>query len=366
MNAARLMIGTLVVPIVVALIYFLFEGVVRVSIDTVWNGPLNSDEHPWLVLPLAIVLSLVYFAALHLLDGKHENEEEEGLGHMPSPTLANLAKVLFIGFWSLLAGAALGPEAILVPATMIIGTYAAKRLKAKRGDGLSQLLVASAIIALFTAFFHSYIIGFLAVFLVMKQTGAKLSVPLIVVSALSAIIAALTLEVLPSHHFLALPDYTWHFSLISLIGVALLVLVGFIATYGMYFANKWFDTLHKLPVMQHWVNKGLIAGVGLGLLYLLGGPLVQFTGNEAIAPLFEQASTLGFWGLLWIVIIKIAAISWSKANGYRGGVIFPTILVASGLTAIAMLYIPELNPIYGLIAALVGAFIANNKTRILV
>jgi H+/Cl- antiporter ClcA len=94
--------------------------------------------------------------------------------------------------------------------------------------------------------------------------------------------------------------------------------------------------------------------------------LVEFTGNKSIMPMLQQASSLGLSGLVWIVVVKVAAISWSKAVGYRGGMIFPIIFIAAVLVAIVQLYVPGFNFIYGLIAAIIGALVANRRTHVLV
>ena len=81
--------------------------------------------------------------------------------------------------------------------------------------------------------------------------------------------------------------------------------------------------------------------------------------------MFNQAASLGFVGLFWVLFVKLAAISWSKTMGYRGGMIFPTIFVASVLVALSEIVFHDVNLIYGLLAVLVGAFTADKKVKIL-
>ncbi len=100
-------------------------------------------------------------------------------------------------------------------------------------------------------------------------------------------------------------------------------------------------------------------------LYLLGGSLVEFTGNKSIVPMLGQAASLGAIGLIWLAIVKTVAISWSKAMGYRGGLVFPTVFIASVLVAIAELQVHELNFIYGLIAVMAGVLAAERRANIL-
>jgi H+/Cl- antiporter ClcA len=81
--------------------------------------------------------------------------------------------------------------------------------------------------------------------------------------------------------------------------------------------------------------------------------------------MLKQSTTLGIIGLAGILIIKILVIGWSKAMGYRGGLIFPSIFVASVLVAIVQLYTKDVGFVVGLIVVMGGAVTANTKLKIL-
>lgn len=124
MKNLRLLFGVALTGVVVAIIYTLFEGAVHHSINYIWDDMFNSDTERLLVVPLALILGFIFFASQHILDSKSENHESHSLGGEPiKPTLRNVAVILFVGFLSLVAGASLGPEAVLVPACTTIGAY---------------------------------------------------------------------------------------------------------------------------------------------------------------------------------------------------------------------------------------------------
>lgn len=356
---------TILVGVVVAVLYFLFEGAVHHSIAYVWDTLFETDSKRWLVIPLCFVLTLAYFALQHKLDPKSEKSEDHGFGTMPKPTLTNLGKVLLIGFLSLLAGASLGPEAILVPACMLAGAYIGAKILP--GQPLAiKLLAGLGFVALFAAFFKSFLIGVLAVFLVAKQTKTKVTPELFGLAVLASASTIVTLHFLDSNAFFRLPHYDWSVNMGSLAAIGLLFFAGFGANYLLNALHEAFSKLHKLYVAKEvWWIKGAIAGLGLGILYLLGGSLVQFTGNESIVPMLQDAASLGVIGLLWILAIKFLAISWSKTMGYRGGLVFPMVFVASILVALATMAVKDLNFIYGLLAAIIGLVAANSKTKVL-
>lgn len=112
----KLLIVIVLVSAAVALLYLVFEAAIRNSTEFVWNTVFQADIYRYMVFPIAIGIGLVFFWLQHLLTGESSSEEEHDT---PKPTLKNLGVVLLLGFFSLLAGASLGPEAILVPASII-------------------------------------------------------------------------------------------------------------------------------------------------------------------------------------------------------------------------------------------------------
>lgn len=354
----------LIVSIGVALTYTIFEEGVNYSIELIWHTWLNTDEHRLLIIPIIFAFTAVFFWLQHVLDAREEAHESHGLGNMPTPTLANYGKVLLIGFFSLIAGASLGPEAVLVPACMLLGAYTGHRIFAQK-ERETSLLAGIGIVALFTAFFHSILIGILTILLVKKQLSTKLTSRLIVAAALTACLTYLTLDTVGSDGSFTLPSYDWHVSIATLLWSCVLAAGGYVIVQLLALLHDQFRRIYDRTRPRNWQLHAVAAATGLTILYLLGGPLVQFTGNHSILPMSEQAALLGVLGLVWILALKTAAIAWSKAMGYRGGMIFPTIFLAATLVAIVQLQVSDFNAIYGLVATMIGAFVANKKSNIL-
>jgi H+/Cl- antiporter ClcA len=349
----------------VALTYHIFENAVHSSITRIWYTWLNTNSHRLLIIPTAIVLGLLYFGLQHILDAKAEKHQAEGLGEgTPKLSVANYAKVLFLGFFSLIAGASLGPEAILVPACMILGGYVGLKLF-KGNKEVVQLLTAAGLIALFAAFFDSFIVGMLAIFLVTSRAKIKPNLLIVIVAILVSVSTLITLKLVSGKAYVKLPPYSWHINIETILLMVVVLVIG----YGSIILMSSFKTLAGHVALsikaKDWWIKAFVAAIGISILYLLGGHLVEFTGNLSIAPMFQQASSLGVIGLLWILLIKVAAIAWSKTLGYRGGLIFPSIFVASIIVAIAQQYVHSFNLIYGILAILAGMIIANRKYKVL-
>lgn len=360
----KLLAVALVVGLGVAVTYYFFEAAVHRAIDTVWLDWLKTDEHRWAVIPTCLLLSLAYFGVQHALDRYAEHRESHGLGQTPAATIRNFSRILAIGFLSLLAGASLGPEAVLVPACTLLGAYIGSHLFGPSSQA-TTMMRAAGLIALFAAFFSSFIVGMLSILLVHKQTKLQITPVFIAIAAVAAGSTVWLLGLISTKPYFALPHTGWHFNFHSLLGMFALLLAGYAATYVTGWLHNGARVIDLRVAKHSWWLRAAAAASGLSILYLLGGSLVEFTGNKSIVPMLQQAASLGVSGLLWITLVKIAAISWSKAMGYRGGMIFPTVFVASTLVAVAHSHLPGLNFIYGLVAVLIGVFAADRKVKIL-
>lgn len=357
---AKLLVAILLVSIGVACTYTVFEQAVALSLDLIWNDLLHTNTHRLMILPLIFGFTLIFFWLRHIFD---HSDKSEGLGSAPKPTLANFGKILLVGYFSLLAGASLGPEAILVPASMLLGAYVGSSLFARKQE--TSFLAGMGIVALFTAFFHSYIIGIFAIFLVAKQAESKPNLGLLLFGTVTAGVTYLVLGIIDAKEAVTLPSYSWHINLETALWSALLIAAGYLVIRLLAVLDTLFGHAYTFAQKKSWWQHAIIAAAGLAALYLLGGPLIQFTGNHSVVPLFEQSAALGVLGIIWVIVIKVAAMAWSKAIGYHGGMIFPTIFLAAALVALLQLYVPSFNVIYGLIAVLIGAFIANSRTGVL-
>ena len=365
MDRLKVLLATVVVSIGVALTYFYFEYAVRNATAYIWDTWLNTESERWLVVPLCFGLTVAYFAAQHFLDRRSETHETQGLGDMPSPTVSNFLKVLAIGFLSLIAGASLGPEAILVPSCMILGAFVGKKLFTDNSIA-PKLLGMLGFVALFAAFFNSFVAGMLGLLLVMKKSGGKITSDIIVLSAVASGTVVAVLGLLSSSSYVSLPAQTYSSNLLKSLALVGLAIVGYGIPFVIKFTHDNFAKVAKAAAARHWLLRASVAALGLATLYILGGPLVQFTGNESVVPMFDDAARLGALGLAWIVLIKLLAISWSKALGYRGGLIFPSVFVASTLVALAHIPVPGVSIEFGIIAVLIGMLAADSKTKILV
>ena len=366
MQRAKLLLSCALVGVFVAVTYFVFEAVVRNSIHYLWDTVFDTENARLMVIPLCLSLSLLFFGLQHYLDPKSEHHESHGLGGEAfTPSLKTIGVILLLGFFSLVAGASLGPEAVLVPASMVIGSYVGVKLFRKDQHAV-KALAAAGIMALMAAFFHSFLVGVLSVLLVTKQAKIKVTPPLLLVSVVASASAYFTLRVIdPSNSYFHFPPFSWKVAIIDIVAGVFLVVAGYGTTFALKYLHNFVRLVRIRSNSNTWWKLAIFASVGLSGLYLLGGTLVEFTGNESIMPLISRATSLGALGVFGVLIIKLCVIAWSKAMGYRGGLVFPMIFVASSLTVLSQFAFKDASFGTGLIAALVGILAAERKAKIL-
>jgi len=362
----KLLLLVFFVSILTAATFYLFESFVARGIHYVWNELFHLDERFWIVIPVTIILSLCFFAAKHYLDSEESEKETKGFeDEKVKVTFKNYITILFVGFLSLLAGASMGPEAILVPACLIIGLYVSKKVVPGNKE-ISGLLAGASIIALFAAFFHSFWVGLLSLFLVLVKSQKKVKVFLVLVAIIASITSIITLNFFhPGESIFSSFEPMLGIGVKEIMIIVSLIPVGYLLTWIIRWLYDGLVIVRDKLQSKAWWQKGLCAGLGLGIVYFVGGPLTQFTGSEAINPMFEQAQILGFLGLVSILVFKIIAIGWSKAFWYRGGLIFPIIFAASTIIALVSLITGIINFWYFLIALITGVLLAEKKAKIL-
>lgn len=355
MIRAKSLLGALLTGVAVALVYAAFTFATHTAIELLWFRFFDGSN-ALVLLALTLLVSLLFFAAIRrgsvIPRQSHDN---------PEPTFGNLGKVLGSGFLSLLSGASLGPEAILIPASSITGGLVSRRLRIQK----TEVFAIVGFSALFVAFFHSFIFMLLGLALARKRFNEKFTKWILIMAAVGSLATYMVLRLLHEPAYIAFPPTVLRVSFVAVLALAALFAAGYAANIGLRYLTKRFDRFY-LQARPNWWQHAFIAAVVLSTLYIGGGEWVRFTGNDSILPLFNNAPHLGLGLLLWIMGIKIVAIAWSRSSSYRGGLIFPMVFVASTMVAIAQRYAPGFGYGFELAVVLLGMFTADRKTKLLV
>jgi H+/Cl- antiporter ClcA len=275
-------------------------------------------------------------------------------GSPPPPTLSSLVVIFIVGLGSLLAGASLGPEATLVALAMGLGTWLGAR--ASMGP-LGQLLALASVGALLVAFLGA-LIAMAIPLLVLWQRARRLPVAAVATVLVAGVAAYGTLLLVQGDHhgYVQLPgadvrarDY-----------VAALVL-GAVAV-GIGVQLRWFidglvSVTRRLDERTPWWLAATVFGAVLGLLYLIGGRSVEFSGSEGSAMLLDGEVRYGAGALLGLVFVKLLATGWSLSAGYRGGLVFPSLYAAVAISLAAATAFPSVAGPGVLIGSIAGLLV---------
>lgn len=343
------------IGVVNALIFEIFEAIVTDGQQLIWNDWLHTDERRWLVVPVAVILSILFSVVLKWLREPRWVTPgvnlELHIADGPKASLKTIGSILATGAAGLLAGASLGPEMPLTESAQGIGRWARAKWAIKGSSG--EVIVAASIGALMVAFLGSMVMVLLPFLLIYKQTK-KISLSAAVSVLLAGASAYGTLKLIEHgspHSIPAIPpatlsDYAGTVVVSLLISVAALFLMRTIGSLARH-------TQHFHQTMPWFLSAGLF-GLVLGGLYWLGGQPVQFSGSEGVRQLLADQAQYGAWAFLGLAIIKLLATAWSKTTGYRGGMFFPSIFVGVALS----LFIGSVSSTLGGTGTMIGAIAA--------
>jgi H+/Cl- antiporter ClcA len=247
-----------------------------------------------------------------------------------SASLADLGSIFVVGATGLVAGAALGPEAPLVGLSAGVGLWLAGRGRVGAGTGV---LTGARVGALLVAFIGSLLAIGIPLLLLLRKGVRSLRVAAVLPIVIAGVVAYLVEWAIrgQGEGFGTLPAGT-EADLVDYVAGVVVGLGTVILALGLrqaIVASK--GVTREIDRRLAWPVSAAVFGVVLGLLYLVGGESVQFSGSEGTGMLLEQAPTYSAVALLGLIVVKLAASSWSLSAGYRGGLVFPSIYAAVAL-----------------------------------
>lgn len=315
---------------VVAVVFVGFEWVVNHGTEFVWDDVFGTDDVRWRVVPLAIGASILFSLLLRALGqprvGVVHTNPLAGGDDPPPATLSSIVVVLLVGAASLLAGASLGPEAALVAASAAIGAWIA-------GPANRRVLTLVAVGALLIVFLGSLVPLLLPLLLMYRQQ--KRLVPADVLAVLLAGLTAYGVLYLIKGHtdgYGSIPTGT-HFDAGDAIAAFILgtggVVVGGLLKWSVKRASA---RTARIDARWPWLVSATLFGAVIGVLYLVGGESVEFSGSTGSHMLVADHADETALALAGLLVVKLLVTGWSLAAGYRGGLVFPSIYAGVALS----------------------------------
>lgn len=350
----------ILIGIINGALFVIFELLVKQGTNLIWNDIFHTNTLRFLVIPLAIVLSIVYSVVVRSLKENRLRKNtplSEELNSKIIGTPRAILTTLIVGLTSLLSGASLGPEAPLFSGSAQTGAWVSKLTN--ENEKTTKVLVLSSVGALLVAFFGSLGLVLFPLLLLLKEKKLTLKNGAIVV--LAGLFAFGTLFLLKGNTqgFGTVPvEFTTYVSY-DFITAFVFAFIGVFLGVALYlFIDKIYLINKQYEKKIHWVVKAGIYGLILGVLYFLGGQIIQFSGSEGIQMLFESKATLTTTMLIVIVLSKFLATAWSGGSGYRGGLVFPSIFMGVALAFLVVHLFPFFQGMQGPVIGMWGGFIS--------
>jgi len=360
----KLLALVVVLGLICALVTFAFIALVHQGTALLWEQAgqaLGIDPRLFTVLVCAIGGLLV--GLLVKLFGDHNAIFADLMlefGKTGRFDYRNAPGIVITAFVSLISGASLGPEAPLADACGSIGTLMGDRLKLDEQE--TRTMGYSGVSGMLAAFITQPVGGALLGLESAqggtsgKQTYFWVLFPSLLASAVSTVVFVLlsgsffeTLYVFPAYSP-RLVDLVYAVPL-GLIGGA----VGLLFMLSLRRLQRLFQ-----PMKTHVVLRGLVGGLGMGLIGALL-PLTLFSGEAETAELITHAAEIGILMLIVLGLAKLLATSLLLATGWKGGYIFPIMFASVALGLAVNLLFPGIPVAVAVAATMAGATVATLK-----
>jgi H+/Cl- antiporter ClcA len=281
------LLATFLISALVPLVYVVFTDLVHFMQELIWFDIAKTDENKLAIIPLSILGGIVLSGALLInkrIAGRELSHEIKDLVKDIKITPKLMLTAFIIGAISLIGGASLGPEAILIPISYGVGYLLAKSF----GINKPQIYGLIAIVSLLASFFNGFFAAILPFALISIKVGKNRSATttFIILGAIAALTSVALLRFSGiKEGYVKLPTILLESITPTMIIVA--VVVGFIATYMaslIRIVTNFLNSVYKM-VPKNWLLQGFIAGLGIGIIYYLIGPVGFFSGHTALESL---------------------------------------------------------------------------------
>jgi len=337
----------------VAFAAVLFQTAIHDVTQIVWEeipDALDWRQPPWWYVVLVPGLAGVLVAAALLLPGHGGHSPLEGLSMAPVRAI-ELPSILLAALATLGLGLVLGPEAPLIALGLGLGSIAVRMM---RLDGTeAQLLVLAGAFAAIAALFGGPLVAAFLIFEVAAAGGmiparamGRALLPGFVAAGTGALVftgvgdwpgleqVSLSLTGLPAYNAVRVADIVW--CLLVAVAVAVVIV-------GLRHLAHELGARTKSRPLPTLVVAGLLVGF-LAVLFraIADRPidLVLFSGQEAMPAVIAEASG---GALLLLVAAKGLAYALSLGAGFRGGPVFPALLIGVAIGVLAADALPGLD-----------------------
>ena len=321
-------------------------------------------EPPWWYVLLVPATAGALVAGALRLPGNGGHSPLQGLS-LDGFALSALPGILLTALATLGGGLVLGPEAPLVALGLILGGLAG-RLAGTEGATARQILAFAGGFATISTVFGGPLPSVLMLFEVVAASGrvpsaalGRMLAPGLLASGVGYLIftgvgdwpgvhpLSLAVPDLPAYGTISLPDLAW---CVPVAAISAAVVVG-CRRGGEIFAKA----VRRPGALAVLVGSGLLVGAfALAFRAAASRPvdLVLFSGQSSMGAVVTESSA---WVLLGLVLAKGLGYAVSLGAGFRGGPIFPALLLGAAVGTLAAATLPGLEVTPGVVAGVAAA-----------
>ena len=349
----RTLVFAALLGVPVAFAAVLFQTAVHDLIHFVWEVVPEwlgwSEPAGWYVVLVPGLAGILVAAAVRL-PGHGGHSPLEGLG-MGTMRPGDLGSILLAALASLGLGLVLGPEAPLIALGLGLAALATHVVRADASE--AQLLTLAGACAAIAALFGGPLVAAFLLFEVTAASGripaadlGRALMPGFMAAGTGALVftgvdgwqglhqTSLALPELPAYETVRIADLAW------CLVVAAAVAVVVVALRHLAHAVAWRASIRPLPTLV--VAGVLVGSLAVAFRQLADRPvdLVLFSGQSALPAVAVEGSA---GVLLLLVLAKGLAYALSLGAGFRGGPVFPAIVLGVALGVAAANVLPGLE-----------------------
>jgi H+/Cl- antiporter ClcA len=349
----RTLVFAALLGIPVAFAAVLFQTAIHDVTELVWTeipDAFDWSEPPWWYVILMPGVAGVLVAAALRLPGNGGHSPLEGLS-MAGVRTVELPSILLAALATLGLGLVLGPEAPLIALGLGLGSVAVRLV---RMDGTeAQLLVLAGAFAAIAALFGGPLVAAFLLFEIAAAGGliparalGRALLPGFVAAGTGALVftgiddwpglepVSLALPDLPEYDVVRIADLAWCLLVAAVVAVTIVALRHLAHTIG--------ERARPRPHAALVVAGLLVGALAVAFRATADRPidLVMFSGQEAMPAVIAETSA---GVLLVLVAAKGLAYALSLGSGFRGGPVFPALLIGVAIGVLAADALPGLE-----------------------
>ena len=341
----RTLVFAALLGVPVAFAAVLFQTAIHDVTQLVWEeipDALDWAEPPWWYVVLVPGVAGLIVAVALGLPGHGGHSPLEGLS-MAGVRAVELPSILLAALATLGLGLVLGPEAPLIALGLGLGSVAVRLVRLDETD--ARLLVLAGAFAAIAALFGGPLVAAFLLFEVAAASGAiparalgRALLPGFVAAGTGALVftgvadwpglepVSLALPGLPAYEAVRVADLAWCLLVAAVVAVTIVAL--------RHLAHAVAERTRPRPHAALVVAGLLVGALAVMFRAITDRPvdLVLFSGQEAMPAVIAESSA---GVLLVLVAAKGLAYALSLGSGFRGGPVFPALLVGVAIGMVA-------------------------------